>query len=120
MYRSFTNRILGGVCGGLGDVLPLNPWWFRVLFVLLSVLTLGAFALLYLTLWMLIPQRTLLTRQRGGAGLLLLTLILTLATFLGWVASTSGGLRGPSGEPLYWPGLFLVVAGVFFLRQLRG
>ncbi|MAS37885.1 MAG: hypothetical protein CL610_28070 [Anaerolineaceae bacterium] len=120
MYRSFTDRVVGGVCGGLGGLLPVSAWVIRIAFVLLSVVTLGAYALLYLVLWMLIPQQTLLTRQRGGAGLLLLTLILMVLTGLGWLVWAGGGLRGPGGEHLYWAGLLLLAAGIFFLRQLRG
>ena len=120
MYRSFTDRILGGVCGGLGALFPISAWGFRVAFVILSVVTLGAFALLYLTLWMLIPQQTLVGRQRGGSGILLITVILILVFVIGWLVWVSGGLRGPSGEPVYWAGLFVILAGVYFLRQLRG
>lgn len=120
MYRSFTDRVLGGVCGGLGTLLPIGAWGFRIAFVLLSVLTLGAFALLYLILWMLIPQQTLIGRQRSGAGLLLLTLLLIALVGAGWVVWAGGGLRGPHGEPVYWAGLLLLTAAVFFLRQLRG
>jgi phage shock protein PspC (stress-responsive transcriptional regulator) len=120
MYRSFTDRVLGGVCGGLGALLPVSAWGFRIAFVLLSIVTLGAFAVLYLILWMLIPQQTLIGRQRGGAGLLLLTLVLIVATGVGWLVWAGGGLRGPDGEHLYWAGLLLVAASVFFLRQLKG
>ncbi len=120
MYRSFTDRVLGGVCGGLGTLLPVSAWGFRIAFVLLSVVTLGAFVLLYLVLWMLIPQQTLVGRQRGGAGLLLLALVLIAVVGAGWVIWAGGGLRGPGGEPLYWAGLLLLTAAVFFLRQLRG
>src|SRR4026207_1219314 len=77
MYRSFTDRVFGGVCGGLGALLPVNPWVFRVIFVILAVMTLGAFAALYVLLWWLIPQESLVGRQRGGAGLLLLVILLT-------------------------------------------
>ena len=120
MYRSFTDRVLGGVCGGLGALLPLNAWWFRAVFVVLSIVTLGAFALLYLALWMIVPQQTLVRRQRGGSGVFLLTIVLVLATAIGWLVWAGGGLRGPAGEHVYWTGLLLVVAGLFFVRQLRG
>ncbi len=120
MYRSFTDRVLGGVCGGLGALLPLNPWWFRVIFLILSVVTFGAFALLYLVCWMLLPQETLVGRQRGGSGLFLLVVVLGIATLVGWVMWLNGGLVGPGGEPLYWLGVILLVSVVFFLRQVRG
>jgi phage shock protein PspC (stress-responsive transcriptional regulator) len=120
MYRSFTDRVLGGVCGGLGTLLRVNPWLLRTLFVVLTILSLGAAAILYLILWMMVPQQSLALRQRGGSAMFLLALLLTLAAALGWIAWMNGGLRGPGGEPLYWIGLFLVAASIFFLRQLRG
>jgi phage shock protein PspC (stress-responsive transcriptional regulator) len=120
MYRSFTDRVLGGVCGGLGALLPLNPWWFRTIFLILTIITAGAFALLYVALWMLLPQETLAGRQHGGSGLFLLAVLLTIATLVGWVLWLTGGLRGPGGEPLYWLGLLALVSIIFFLRQLRG
>ncbi len=120
MYRSFTDRVLGGVCGGLAALLSLNPWLLRLLFVVLAVLSLGAAALYYLILWMMVPQQSLVTNQRGGAWMLLLAILLLLATAGGWIVWIGGGLRGPAGEPLYWLALGLVLAFVFFLRQLRG
>jgi phage shock protein PspC (stress-responsive transcriptional regulator) len=120
MYRSFTDRVLGGVCGGLGGLLRINSWWFRGAFVALSIVTLGAFALLYLALWLAIPQESLTSRQRGGSTFLLLTIILTAATLIAWISSISGGLRGASGENLLWPGMLLGVSVIFFMRQVRG
>lgn len=119
MYRSFTDRVFGGVCGGLGAVLRINAWWIRAAFVLLALLTSGAFALLYVILWWMLPQETLVGRRRGGSGRLLLVLLLVVATAAGWLASYSGGLRGPDGQDLFWPVLLLVAGSVFFLRQVR-
>ncbi len=114
MYRSFTDRVLGGVCGGLGALLPVGAWPLRFLFALLSIITLGAYGLLYLALWMAIPQESLLVRRRRGAGWLLLIIIAVLLTGAGWLVWAT------SGVTWYWPALLLVVSLVFFLRQLRG
>ncbi len=119
MYRSFTDRVFGGVCGGLAALLPINVWAIRLLFVLLSILTTGAFAALYLILWWLVPQDSLAARQRGGAGLFLLTVILTLAVVAGFFLSAAGQLRSTTGADLYWPGLLLLVCAAFFFRQVR-
>jgi phage shock protein PspC (stress-responsive transcriptional regulator) len=42
MYRSFTDRVFGGVCGGLAAILPINAWVFRAAFIVLSIMTVGA------------------------------------------------------------------------------
>lgn len=120
MYRSFTDRVFGGVCGGLGALLPINPWVFRFAFVILSILTLGAFAALYVLLWLLLPQETLVGRKRGGAGLFLLVILLTVVTAVAWVLNVTGSLQGPSGQGLFWPGMLLALSIVFFLKQVRG
>lgn len=114
MIRSFTDRVVAGICGGLGDLLPLGAWFFRALFVLLSVVTLGAFALLYVGLWWLIPQDTPAAPVRRSPLVLLLTLLLMIGTLIGWGAWFFGDFA------LFWPGLLLGLALVFFLRQLRG
>lgn len=119
MFRSFTDRVFGGVCGGLGAVLHLNAWWFRAAFILLTLLTNGAFALLYLMLWWALPQESLVGRRRGGAGRLLLVIILVAATGAGWALATTGGLRSSTGQDLFWPGLILAASIIFFLRQVR-
>lgn len=55
LYRSRTDAVLGGVCGGLGDYFSIDSSVVRVVFVILSVLT-GFGVLAYLALWLLIPE----------------------------------------------------------------
>jgi len=59
--RSLTNRVLGGVCGGLGAYLGMNPWWIRAAFLILGVLTAGTGVLIYLALWLMLPAENLTT-----------------------------------------------------------
>ncbi len=37
LRRSRTNRVFGGVCGGLGDFFGISAAWFRLAFLLLSL-----------------------------------------------------------------------------------
>lgn len=120
MYRSFTDRVFGGICGGLAATLPINAWFFRAAFIILSVVTLGAFAALYLLLWWLLPQESLVGRKRGGAGLFLVVVVITVLTAVGWVLNVTGNLQAPAGGGLFWPGMFLALSLVFFFRQVRG
>jgi phage shock protein C len=55
LYRSRTNRMLGGVCGGLAQYFDIDPTLIRVVFVLLTVLG-GAGPLLYLAMWIIVPK----------------------------------------------------------------
>ena len=57
LHRSSTNRIVAGVCGGFAEWLGWNPTTFRVLFVIISILS-AAFPgmLVYLILWLVMPK----------------------------------------------------------------
>lgn len=59
LTRNLTDRVLGGVCGGLGAYVGVNPWWVRALFVILGLFTAGTGALIYLALWFILPAQTL-------------------------------------------------------------
>ena len=51
------NGIVAGVCGGLGEFFGINPFWFRLLFVLL-LLPGGLPGLIpYIVLWLITPKR---------------------------------------------------------------
>jgi len=55
LSRSTDDRVLGGVCGGLGRYTPIPSWLWRVLFSLL-VLIFGTGLLLYILLWIFMPK----------------------------------------------------------------
>ena len=59
LTRSLTDRILGGVCGGLGSYLGVDAWWVRVTFMVLGLFTAGTGILIYLALWYILPPQTL-------------------------------------------------------------
>ncbi|MBN1661863.1 MAG: PspC domain-containing protein [Anaerolineae bacterium] len=55
LRRSRTNRVIAGVCGGLGEFFGIGAFWFRLLFLIL-LLPGGAPGILpYLLLWLVIP-----------------------------------------------------------------
>lgn len=54
LYRSRTNRMIFGVCGGLGEYFKVDPVFIRVLFMLLVIPT-GVSAFLYVLMAILIP-----------------------------------------------------------------
>jgi phage shock protein C len=54
MTRSRTERLLGGVAGGIAEYTNIDPLWVRAAFLVLSLFNgLGAFV--YLILWLLMP-----------------------------------------------------------------
>jgi phage shock protein C len=59
LYRSNTNRVIGGVAGGLAEHFATDPVLVRVLFVLAAVFGGGGF-LIYIILWIVIPSNPLI------------------------------------------------------------
>jgi phage shock protein C len=55
LTRSRSDRMIGGVCGGLGKHTDLPTWAWRVIFCL-TLLYFGAGVLIYLLLWMFLPD----------------------------------------------------------------
>lgn len=58
LYLSDTNRKIGGVCGGLGEYFDKDPTLFRILFILITILSLGLGILVYLVMWAIIPRKS--------------------------------------------------------------
>lgn len=56
LRRSRTNRVMGGVCGGLGAYFDVDPVLIRVLFVVLTIFSGGLFVLVWLVLLLVIPE----------------------------------------------------------------
>ena len=55
LIRSGEDRVLGGVCAGIGRRFGLTPWISRLLFVLLLMVVPGSQILIYPILWILMP-----------------------------------------------------------------
>ncbi len=56
LYRSRDNRMIGGVCAGLGEYIGLDPTVVRLIFVVGAILGVGSLVLVYLVLLLVIPE----------------------------------------------------------------
>lgn len=58
LRRSVANRWIAGVCGGIAEYFELDPTLVRVVYLLLSIFS-AAFpgTLVYIILWIVIPER---------------------------------------------------------------
>jgi phage shock protein PspC (stress-responsive transcriptional regulator) len=56
LYRSRTDRMLGGVCGGLAEALDLDVALVRIGLVALTVLGGGIGIPLYIAAWIVAPE----------------------------------------------------------------
>ena len=66
LYRSNSNRVLAGVCGGIAEYLDVDPTLIRVFYMALSIFS-AAFPglLLYILLVLIIPLRPFGGRNDG-------------------------------------------------------
>jgi phage shock protein C len=56
LRRSSTDRMLGGVCGGLAESLDVDPALLRIGLVVLTVIGVGATIPVYAAIWLLAPE----------------------------------------------------------------
>ncbi len=55
LYRDPDNQVLGGVCSGLGAYFNVDAIWFRILFIILTMVG-GSGMLIYFILWLAVPK----------------------------------------------------------------
>jgi phage shock protein C len=119
MERSFSDRVLAGVCGGIAETLRVNSWLIRVVFIALTVVSMGAGVLVYLALWWVMPQRMPSRRPNGGFVSFLLALALLIGMSGLWIGRDAVWLRAPDGQSLFIPLTLLCLGAAFLLRQVR-
>lgn len=67
LYRSSTNRMLGGICGGLADYTGIDATFIRIFIILMAAVN-GIISLIYLLLWILLPSSTQQSDSGASAG----------------------------------------------------
>jgi phage shock protein C len=55
LYKSSTNKMLAGVCGGIAEYFGVDPTWIRLAWVIFSM-TGGASVLAYIVAALIIPD----------------------------------------------------------------
>jgi phage shock protein C len=113
LRRSRTDRVVGGVCGGLGVYFGLDPILFRIAFVVLALAGGGAGLPLYLVAWLIMPEGESTppdaeARTTNGASLVIGTIFVALG--LGLLADRVV----PWFDRMFWPAL-LVGLGIFVI-----
>lgn len=56
LYRSNTNYMLAGVCGGIAEYFNLDPTLIRLAWVILSLMSAGTGVIAYILAAIIIPQ----------------------------------------------------------------
>ena len=64
LYRSETDQIIAGVCGGIAEYLDVDPVIVRVLFAL-ALISEGFGLMLYIILWIVIPTKSSVNKEHN-------------------------------------------------------
>jgi len=109
LLRSKSDRMLGGVCSGLGRYLGMDPLLIRIGFGALALIN-GFGLLLYFVLWIVIPDeagRELSSEDAVRAN---------LSDMSQQLQSTVQSIGATRGSMIV--GLFLIGAGVWFMAKM--
>lgn len=112
LFRSETDRMLGGVAGGLGEYFAIDPTIFRLIFVFLFVFA-GSGVLLYLVLWLIIPSERNLNSSSEN------TVRESSSEIREKAESMAKSFSGRQDSRFYW-GLGLILFGLFFILRNLG
>jgi phage shock protein C len=58
LYRSRTDSVIGGVAGGVAEYLDVDPSIVRIVWAVLAIVTGGIFLVLYVVMWIVVPEGT--------------------------------------------------------------
>ncbi len=56
IYRSESDRMIAGICGGIGEYFDIDPTLVRIIFA--CILLSGSGFILYIILWVVIPSQS--------------------------------------------------------------
>ena len=57
LYRSRRNSLIAGVCGGIAEWLGWSPTWVRLLYIVISILSVAFPGIVvYIILWVVMPK----------------------------------------------------------------
>lgn len=63
IYRDVDEKVIGGVCAGLGHYLGLDALWVRLIFILVTFLLPGTGIIVYGILWAIVPEALTTTEK---------------------------------------------------------
>lgn len=108
LTRSNTDKILGGVCAGLGDYLNIDPVFIRLFFIILTALD-GIGFWIYVILWIILPSPTIQYEKFE------MDQVGERARQMG--SEFSQAVSKPNPEGVKYLGIGLVLVGIFFMAE---
>ncbi|MBN1617780.1 PspC domain-containing protein [Candidatus Dojkabacteria bacterium] len=115
IYRSETNKVIAGVCGGLGEFFNIDPVIIRLIFVLM-VLFGGSGMLIYLIMWIIVPLKSSVSQSTEA------TIKQNAKEFENKAKKAAVDLEKTvkKTDTKLWFGLIILFLGFFFLLQNFG
>ncbi|MEW6411761.1 MAG: PspC domain-containing protein [Candidatus Zixiibacteriota bacterium] len=101
LYRSSTNKIIAGLCGGLGQYMDIDPVILRLISVILIFATGGVAILVYFIAWLIVPK----AEEES---------MLHQATSDQPVSNQSNSISSWKG---FWPGIILISIGLLLVMR---
>lgn len=56
LYRSRKDKMIAGICGGIGEIYNLDPTMIRLVYALITIFSAGTAILVYILGWIIIPE----------------------------------------------------------------
>ncbi len=56
LHRSRKDRMIAGICGGIGEMFSIDPTLIRLGLALIALFTLGTAIVVYVLGWVIIPE----------------------------------------------------------------
>ncbi len=116
LYRSATDKVIGGVCAGLAAYFKLDPVIVRLAFVLFALAG-GASVLLYIVLWIAVPVGDTVPAVSHGQTAETTAMILIGIGVL-WLLANFGVFRFINWS-LAWPMVLIALGVALLLRRSR-
>ena len=58
LYRSVTNKKIAGICGGIGEMMDVDPTIVRLVTIVLGLVTgIIPFIIAYIVAWWIVPEK---------------------------------------------------------------
>ena len=117
LYRSATDKVIAGVCGGLAQYFSIDPAIVRLAFVVFALAG-GASVLLYIVLWIAVPigQGTpgVALSERGQE--MLATALIAVGAI--WLFANLGAFTFINWR-FAWPLVLIAAGAALLLRRVR-
>lgn len=117
LYRSATDKVIAGVCGGLAQYFNIDPALVRLAFVVFA-LTGGAGVLLYIVLWIAVPVGSgtpaFALGDRGHE--MLATVLIAIGAL--WLLANFGAFSFINWR-FAWPLVLIAAGAALLLRRVR-